>query len=144
MFLKRGRERPTVRVFVQDQRIRLAPFLLLLAALSPVTFHLQLKLHRITIMRGNGLPVIFRFLPPAQPSQTFPVTLQRHETEAVRQHFILNDGCVLVDKHIFYSKERNLGEEDTAEGVSEGRVETYERKDSVKRLVVVELDVEVL
>jgi hypothetical protein len=62
----------------------------------------------------------------------------------VGEHFVLNDGGVLVDEDVFDCKRGDLGEEDSPESVCNGGVEAGEGEGSVMGLVCVKLYIEVL
>jgi hypothetical protein len=62
----------------------------------------------------------------------------------VGQHFILDDGCVLVDENVFYGQRRDFREENAAEGVCDRGIDASEGEFSVVGDKFVEGDVEVL
>jgi hypothetical protein len=69
---------------------------------------------------------------------------KRNETQAVGEHFVLDDGGVLVDEDIFDGEGGDFGEKDSAEGVCDRSVDAGERKGCIVGGVAVELDIEVL
>jgi hypothetical protein len=60
----------------------------------------------------------------------------------VGEHFVLDDGCILVDEDIFDGERGDFGEENTAESVGYRGVEAGEGEFGVIGGVLVELDVE--
>lgn len=60
------------------------------------------------------------------------------------EHFVLDDGGVLVDVDVFDGERRDLGEEDAAEGVGDAGVDADEGEGEVEGFRGVELDFEVL
>jgi hypothetical protein len=69
---------------------------------------------------------------------------KRNETQAVGEHFVLDDGGVLVDEDIFDGEGGDFGEKDSAEGVCDRGVDAGKRKGCIVGGVAVELDIEVL
>jgi hypothetical protein len=67
-----------------------------------------------------------------------------NQAQAMREHFVLDDGGVLVDEDVFDGESRDLGEENAAEGVGNRGVNAGERELGIVGLVRVEFDVEVL
>jgi hypothetical protein len=66
------------------------------------------------------------------------------EAEAVGEHFVLDNGGVLVDENVFNGQGRNFSEEDAAESIGDGGVDASKREFGVVGFVAVELNVEVL
>jgi hypothetical protein len=62
----------------------------------------------------------------------------------VGEHFVLDDGCILVDENVFYGERRDFREENAAKGVGDGGVDASEGEFGVIGRVLVEGDVEVL
>lgn len=56
------------------------------------------------------------------------------------QDFILNHRCVIFNVDVFNGERRDLAEEDTAEGVGDGGVDTDEREGCFELVVVVKVD----
>lgn len=73
------------------------------------------------------------------------IHLDRDEAEAVRQHFVLDDGRVVVDPHVFDGHRRDLGEENAAQCVGKGSVHADEIKHerALLRVVVDDVHLEV-
>ena len=83
------------------------------------TLHLQFE-HNGIFIRWARTRVSFRGLcVPVQPAQTFGVTGERNETQAVGEYFILDDGGVVVYEDGFDGEGGYLGEEDATEGVGD-------------------------
>jgi hypothetical protein len=62
----------------------------------------------------------------------------------VREYFVLDYGGVLVDEDVFDGEGGDLGEENAAEGVGYGGVDTNEGERGVEGCMGVEFDAEVL
>lgn len=76
--------------------------------------------------------------------KAFAATGQRHKTETMCKHLILDDGGVVIHKDEFDSDRRYFGNEDAAKCIGNGGVETDEREGRIERLVFVKLDSEIL
>lgn len=76
--------------------------------------------------------------------KAFATTGQRHKTETMCEHLILNDRGIVIHKDEFDSDGRYFGNEDAAKCIGNGGVETDEREGRIKRVVFVELDSEIL
>lgn len=76
--------------------------------------------------------------------KAFAAPGQRHKTETMCEHLILNDGSIIIHKDEFDSDGRNFGNEDAAKCIGNGGVEPDEREGRIERLVFVELDSEIL
>jgi len=84
------------------------------------------------------------FVSPLHPVQTFFFAFQQNETKALGEHFIRDNGSVVVVVDFFDGEGGDFGKEDAAEGVGEGDVEADEREGGFEGVVAVELDFEVL
>lgn len=76
--------------------------------------------------------------------KAFATAGQRHKTETMCEHLILNDGGIVIHKDEFDSDRRYFGNEDAAECIGNGGIEADERKGRIEWIVFVELDSEIL
>ena len=60
------------------------------------------------------------------------------------EDFVLDDGGVVVDEDEFDGERGDFGDEDAAEGISEGGVDADEGERGVEGCIFMEVDVEVL
>lgn len=76
--------------------------------------------------------------------ETFATTGQRHKTESMCEHFILNYRGVVIHKDVFDSNGRYFGNEDATKCIGNGCIETDEREGGIEWLVFMEVDSEIL
>lgn len=133
-------------VVVQLVRVGFAGDCALQPTLLPGALNVQVQNCAIEV-RGSARAffVVGRLDVPLHPVEALGVAAQGNQAQAVGEHFVLDDGGVLVDEDIFNGKGGDFGEQDAAEGVCDRGVYAREGEGGVVGCGAgVELDVEVL
>jgi hypothetical protein len=114
-------------------------------AVLPFAFDVEFHGDGIIVAgRAGSLIVVGGLLVPFQPLEAIVRAAEGNQAQAMREHFVLDNGGVLVDEDVFDSESRDLGKENAAEGVGNRGVNAGERELGIVGLVRVEFDVEVL
>ena len=88
--------------------------------------------------------VFGRLLEPVHPVDSLDRTLEGDQAQSLCEHFVLNDGSVVVNEAVFNGDGGDLGHKDTAESVGDRGVESDEREGSLEPFIAVEFDLEIL
>lgn len=74
------------------------------------------------------LAVVGLLVPLEERLQALAAALERDQSQAVGEHLILDDGCVVVDEDMFNRQRGDLGDENAAKGVCQRGVDADQRK----------------
>ena len=88
-------------------------------------FNAQVQHNRVEVAGGaSTFRIVFCGLfKPAHPTDTFSGTLEGDQTQSLREDFILDNRCVVVNENVFDGQGGHFGHEDTAEGIGNRCVE---------------------
>lgn len=99
----------TVRVIVQEVGIALALFGAQLELGFVCALDVEMYDDCVFVGAWVGLDAFRLLVPPFEPFQPLLAALERNEAEPVCEHFVLDDGSILVDEDVFNGEGRDVG-----------------------------------
>lgn len=106
------------------------------------TRHVELEPDRVVVETTRVLVAgIGGLLVPLEKAlQALAPALEGYQAQAVGEHLVLDHRGIVVDEDVFNRQRGDLGNENTAEGVGKGGIETDEGKGGVELVVLVKVD----